>query len=40
MDPNMFFAKIHEFALLAVKCKPTPVPAKLAGTCAKSKIYL
>jgi hypothetical protein len=30
------FAKNKELVLLALKCKPTPVPAKSAGACAKS----
>jgi hypothetical protein len=39
-DPKMIFVKNQELVLLALKCKPTPVPAKLAGDCANSKIYL
>jgi hypothetical protein len=39
-DPKMIFVKNQELVLLALKCKPTPVPAKSAGDCTKSKIYL
>jgi hypothetical protein len=39
-DPKMIFVKNQELVLLALKCKPTPVPAKSAKDCAKSKIYL
>jgi hypothetical protein len=36
----MIFTKNHEVYFLALKCKTTHVPAKLAGTCAKFKKYL
>jgi hypothetical protein len=39
-DPKMIFVKNQELLLLALMCKPTPVSAKSAGDCAKSKIYL
>jgi hypothetical protein len=34
------FCKNQELVLLPVKCKPTSVPPKSAGACAKFKIYL
>jgi hypothetical protein len=36
----MIFAKNQEVYFLPLKCKTTPLPAKLAGTCAKFRIYL
>jgi hypothetical protein len=36
-DRKMIFAKNQELVLLELKGKPTPVPAKLAGACAKFK---
>jgi hypothetical protein len=39
-DPIMIFTKKQEVYFLALKCKTTLVPAKLAGTCAKFKKYL
>jgi hypothetical protein len=35
----MIFAKYQELVLLELKGKSTPVPAKSAGACAKSKNY-
>jgi hypothetical protein len=34
------FEKNEELVLLSLKCKPIPVPAKLAGAYVKSNIYL
>jgi hypothetical protein len=39
-NPKMIFAKNKEVYFLALKCKTTPVPAKLVGTCTKFKKYL
>jgi hypothetical protein len=36
----MIFAKNQEVYFLALKCRTTPVPAKLAATCKKFKKYL
>jgi hypothetical protein len=36
-NPKMIFAKNQEVYFLALKCKTTPVLAKLAETCAKFK---
>jgi hypothetical protein len=33
------FAKNQELVVLLLKCKPTPIPAKLAVACTQSKIY-
>jgi hypothetical protein len=35
MNPKMIFAKNQELGLLELKGKPTPVPAKSVGACAK-----
>jgi hypothetical protein len=40
VDPKLIFAKNQDLLLLALKSKPTPVPAKSAGDCAQSKNYL
>jgi hypothetical protein len=40
VDPKMIFTKNQEVNFLALKCKTAPVPAKLAGACAKFRIYL
>jgi hypothetical protein len=37
VDPKMIFAKNQELILLELKGKPTPVPMKSAGACAKSR---
>jgi hypothetical protein len=39
-DPKIIFVKHQELVLLALKCKPTPVPVKSARDCTKYKIYL
>jgi hypothetical protein len=39
-DPNIIFEKNQELVLLPLTCKPSPVPAKSVGACAKFKIYL
>jgi hypothetical protein len=37
VDPKLIFAEKQELILLELKDKPTPVPAKSARACVKSK---
>jgi hypothetical protein len=39
-DPNIIFEKNQKLVLLSLTCKPSPIPAKSVGACAKFKIYL
>jgi hypothetical protein len=36
-DPKIIFSKNQKLILLELKGKPTPVLAKLAGACGKSR---